>query len=138
NVVAQFPELSREQLESAVHLLEPDGRVTRAAEAVFRTLAVTRRWPLWLYENIPGLAPSSELGYRLVAANRTLFSVITRWLWGSRVEQPTHLLVRWLFLRLLGVTYLTAFLSLHAQLPGLIGSNGIVPAHTIMDAIEQN
>ena len=54
------------------------------------------------------------------------------------MEQPTHLLVRWLFLRLLGVTYFIAFLSLNAQLPGLIGSNGIMPAQQVMHAIEQN
>ncbi|HEY2952270.1 MAG TPA: lipase maturation factor family protein [Verrucomicrobiae bacterium] len=162
-IAAQFPELSLEQLESAVHLVEPNGRVTRGAEAVFRALAVARRpqergrlvrenrpdenhadeasalhWPLWLYENVPGFAPVSELAYRVIAANRRFFSLITRWLWGQRVEQPTNFLVRWLFLRLLGVTYLIAFLSLNAQLPGLIGSNGIVPAQQVMRAITQD
>ena len=137
-IATQFPELSREQLESAVHLVEPDGRVTRAAEAVFRSLATARRWPLWLYENVSGFAPLSEFAYRIVARNRGFFSWITRWLWGGHVEQPTHFLVRRLFLLLLGVTYLVAFLSLNAQLPGLIGSNGIVPARQVMRAVEKN
>ncbi|HAB16004.1 MAG TPA: lipase maturation factor family protein [Verrucomicrobiota bacterium] len=137
-VAARFPELSREQLESAVHLIEPDGRVTRGAEAVFRALATVRRWPLWVYTNVPTFAPLSEFAYGIVARHRSLFSVLTRWLWGQRVEQPTYLLVRQLFLRLLGLTYLIAFLSLNSQLLGLIGSGGIVPAQSVMRAMEQN
>src|SRR5207253_3240571 len=35
---------------------------------------------------------------------------------------------RRLFLRALGLVYLVAFLSLYAQLDGLIGSHGILPA----------
>jgi len=68
HIAAQFPELSREQLESSVHLIEPDGRVTRGTEAVFRSLAVRRRWPLWLYDT-PGFAPTSETAAR--GATRT-------------------------------------------------------------------
>src|SRR5437867_3862744 len=37
-------------------------------------------------------------------------------------------LTRSVFLRLLAVTYLFAFLSLHVQIPGLIGVHGILPA----------
>ncbi|MBI2947101.1 MAG: lipase maturation factor family protein [Verrucomicrobia bacterium] len=138
HIAAQFPELSREQLESSVHLIEPDGRVTRGTEAVFRSLAVRRRWPLWLYENIPGFAPTSETAYRIIARHRAFFSLMTRWLWGDRLEPPTHILVRRLFLRLMGLTYLIAFLSLNVQLPGLVGSNGIMPAQSVMRAIKQN
>jgi predicted DCC family thiol-disulfide oxidoreductase YuxK len=138
SISARFPELSRDQLESAVHLVEPDGQVTRGAAAVFRSLAVARRWPLWAYENLPGFAPASECAYRIVARHRAFFSLLTRWFWGRHIEQPSHWLVRWLFLRLLGLTYFIAFLSLNAQLPGLIGSNGIVPAGQIMHAIDQN
>jgi predicted DCC family thiol-disulfide oxidoreductase YuxK len=134
----QFPEISREQLQSAVHFVEPDGRVTHGAEAVFRSLAVKRRWPLWGYENVSGFAPASELAYRTVARHRAFFSLITRWLWGKHLEPPSHTLVRWLFLRLLGLTYLIAFLSLNAQLAGLIGRNGIMPAESVMRSIEQN
>ena len=80
DIAARFPELPREQLEFAVHLILPDGRVARAAEAVFRSLAVARRWPLWLYENVPGFASLTEVAYRIVAANRGFFSRVTRWL----------------------------------------------------------
>ena len=40
----------------------------------------------------------------------------------------THVLSVWLFLRLLGFIYLSAFLSLAVQIKGLIGSGGILPA----------
>lgn len=136
-VVERFPELPREQLELSVHLIEPDGRVTRGAEAVFRSLASARPWPLRLYETSPGFARASELAYGIVARHRTPFSLLTNWFWGTHLERPTHFLVRWLFLRLLGVTYLIAFLSFNAQLPGLIGSHGIVPAQSVMTAISQ-
>src|SRR5438093_6626288 len=40
----------------------------------------------------------------------------------------TYALATWLFLRLLGLIYLAAFLSLAAQIKGLVGSSGILPA----------
>lgn len=40
----------------------------------------------------------------------------------------THVCTRWVFLRLLGLIYFIAFLSLVPQVQGLIGSNGILPA----------
>ncbi len=42
--------------------------------------------------------------------------------------QPSWLLSRWLFLRLLGIVYLIAFVSLWTQVHGLIGERGILPA----------
>lgn len=41
---------------------------------------------------------------------------------------PNYRLARWLFVRLLGLIYLAAFVSLWVQVDGLIGSNGILPA----------
>lgn len=61
--------------------------------------------------------------------------MLTRWFWGQHVEQPTHYLTRWLFLRLLGLIYLCAFVSLGTQVDGLIGSHGISPASHFMDAV---
>ncbi|HUK12109.1 MAG TPA: lipase maturation factor family protein [Thermoanaerobaculaceae bacterium] len=46
----------------------------------------------------------------------------------------THHLVRWLFLRSLGVVYLVAFASLATQVSGLIGRRGILPAAEFMQA----
>src|SRR5438046_3097444 len=46
----------------------------------------------------------------------------------TRSGHPTYVLSRWLFLRLLGVVYLVAFVSLALQITGLVGEHGILPA----------
>jgi lipase maturation factor 1 len=47
---------------------------------------------------------------------------------------PDCRLSRWLFLRLLGVVYLSAFASLWEQVDGLIGSRGILPVDNYLAA----
>jgi hypothetical protein len=44
---------------------------------------------------------------------------------------------RWLFLRLLGLVYLAAFVSLGVQIRGLIGSHGILPVADYLSEIRQ-
>jgi hypothetical protein len=51
--------------------------------------------------------------------------------------RPTYARATWLFLRLLGVTYLLAFWSLHTQVLGLIGHDGILPAAEYMARAQQ-
>lgn len=136
-VAKRFPELTRKQCEQAVQFIDADGNIYSAAEAVFRTLAIApcKRWPLRCYQQIPGVAPITESLYRFVAKHRTGFSFLTRILWGQHVEQPTHFLTRWLFLRLLGLVYFIAFVSLWVQIDGLIGSKGIAPAVQFMESV---
>lgn len=72
----QFPKIPREALETAVHLIEPDGSVTSGAEASFRALAVNPRYarlPRW-YQGSRLFAKAAEAIYRLVARNRRLLS----------------------------------------------------------------
>ena len=137
SVASRFPELTREQCEQAVQFIDTDGHIYSAAEAVFRALAVTPcwRWPLGLYQRAPGVTPITEGLYRFVAKHRTGFSFLTRLFWGQHVEQPTHFLTRWLFLRLLGIVYFIAFVSLWVQIDGLLGSKGIVPATQYMELV---
>ncbi len=129
-VAPQFPDIPRENFARAVHLILPDGRVLTAAHAVFCSLAVTPGfgWMLWLYEHLPGIAPVTEFFYRFVARNRNPLYRLTRLFWGKHFERPSFALGSWLFLRLLGVTYFFAFLSLATQIIGLIGHDGILPA----------
>jgi predicted DCC family thiol-disulfide oxidoreductase YuxK/uncharacterized membrane protein YphA (DoxX/SURF4 family) len=148
---ARFPELPREQLESAVHLVEPDGRVFRAAEAVFRSRRFTparardltvgasprRTLGQWLYDTSPPFGAASEAAYHFVATHRAIFSFLTRLLWGTHVERPRHVLVRALFLRLMGLIYFIAFASLWIQVPGLSGSRGIIPAEQVMGSLRE-
>src|ERR1035441_3960396 len=88
SVAAQFPEIPRQQFDTAVQLVETDGAVYSGAEAVFRTLAhdPNRQWPLRAYEKSPRIANLTERAYRLVAENRTFFSALTRWFLGRHVE----------------------------------------------------
>ena len=132
-----FPDIPREEFARAVHLMEPDGRVSHGACAVFRALALgrpRRRLPFWLYRHLPGVAPLTEKAYRLVAGRRRFFSGLTRLLWGSNPEPPTFLLTRWFFLKGLALVYLIAFLSLLVQADGLMGPNGILPAADYLHA----
>jgi predicted DCC family thiol-disulfide oxidoreductase YuxK len=133
-VRAQFPELPAEKFSQAVQLIENDGSVYSGAEAVFRLLAArpATSWPLWLYRHLPGGDAVAEWSYRLVASHRQGFSVLTRLLWGQMLTPPSYDLVRAVFLRLLGIVYLIAFLSLGTQLLGLIGSQGILPVSQLM------
>src|SRR6059058_2296351 len=52
--------------------------------------------------------------------------------WLSPVR-PTYVLSRWLFLRLLGLVYLIAFVSLAVQLTALVGEHGILPAPAFLE-----
>ena len=139
-VMARFPELPRERFETAVHLVETDGSVYSGAEAAFRALAKNphAQWLLDWYEHSPFFARATEWGYRLVARHRALFSALTRAAWGNHFEAPTHVVVRWVFLRALAVIYLIAFVSLWVQVAGLIGSHGILPAKQTMEAAQND
>ena len=63
------------------------------------------------------------------------FETLHRLLVGTRRKQ-THFLTRWLFLRGLGIIYLLAFISMHSQVDGLIGSDGILPAAEYLGVLE--
>src|SRR5580704_15315040 len=57
------------------------------------------------------------------------FRAIARRLFGPDFTPPGYLAARWLFLRALGLIFFSAFYSLAFQIRGLIGPNGILPAH---------
>jgi predicted DCC family thiol-disulfide oxidoreductase YuxK len=134
SIALLFPELPRERLENAVQLIDTDGSIHQGAVAVFRCLSTNPawQWPLRLYQNHPWVAHASEACYRFVAGHRALFSWLTRILWGTQVAPPDYVLVRRVFLGLLGLIYGIAFVSLWLQIPGLIGKNGILPATNLM------
>jgi predicted DCC family thiol-disulfide oxidoreductase YuxK len=135
-VAGQFPELPRERFETSVQLIEPDGRVYSGAEAVFRALkyGALGSLPSSFYYHMPGARPVTEWCYAFVAQHREFFSTLTRWFWGRQAAKPDYFLVRGIFLRLLGIIYFSAFVSLGAQISGLAGSNGILPAQDFMES----
>jgi lipase maturation factor 1 len=65
---------------------------------------------------------------------RTLAS-LAPWLFDSGCGARDRLLPRWLFLRALGLIYFSAFFSLVFQIRGLIGPQGILPAHPYLQEV---
>jgi lipase maturation factor 1 len=131
---ARFPQIAPDAPGRAVHLIEPDGRVTRGAGAVFRAWALAnhRRWPWWLYQKFTAFAAVSEGVYAVVAAHRNAADRIDRLLLGGGTEPARYNLTRQIFLRALAVVYAIAFLSLWVQIDGLVGSHGILPIHSLL------
>ncbi|HKQ58997.1 MAG TPA: lipase maturation factor family protein [Candidatus Eisenbacteria bacterium] len=124
-----------EAFARALHLVEPSGRVSRGAEAVFRSLAYApgHGWPLFLYRFMPGFAPLSEACYAWVAAHRPLCERLTLAIWGAHVVPPGERRTAWIFLRALGGVYLIAFVSLWTQVIGLAGRDGILSAYDYLE-----
>jgi predicted DCC family thiol-disulfide oxidoreductase YuxK len=133
----RLPQVPRAEFGKSVYLVEPDGRITRAAEAVFRSLALAgqKRYLLWLYEKVPLFGDLTEDIYRLIARNRDPIDTLDRIIVGVETRPATYVLTRALFLRLLGVIYLIAFVSFFVQMDGLIGTNGVLPAQQFIDAV---
>jgi len=130
----RFPDAEAGRFAEAIHLVEPDGRISRGAEAVFRVRHLARgRSLLWfLYRRLPGFRFFTEACYSLVARHRIPISRLNRWVSGPSLEPPSWFLSREIFLRALGVVFLCAFLSLWVQIDGLIGEKGILPAAELM------
>src|SRR5438132_5631622 len=136
---ARFPEIPVEQLKRAVAFIEPDGEAFFAAEAVYRSLRYrsSRKWLTWSYDHVPGFAAISETAYKFIAHNRSPGSTVTRLLWGNDVRPPTYFWARRWFLRMHGLIYLIAFVSLWVQVDGLVGSNGMSPVSQFLPAVRQ-
>src|SRR5213082_543964 len=68
-IADRFPEIPLEQFQRSVVFIDSTGQVFVAAAAVYQSLRsrAWRRWLWWSYQHIPGFAPISELGYRLIA-----------------------------------------------------------------------
>src|SRR2546425_3856309 len=60
--------------------------------------------------------------------------LLERW-FAPEFSQPSHLRARWIWLRALGGIFFSAFYSLYFQIHGLIGPNGILPAHAYLEAV---
>ena len=133
----RFPQIPPDEFNRSLVLIQPDGTVVFAAEAVYRSLAHrrSRKWLEWSYYHVPAFAAVSETGYGLIARHRKFASRVTRLLWGEDVQWPTYVWARRWFLRALGVIYLIAFVSLWVQADGLVGSNGISPVNQFLPAV---
>ena len=137
DVAAQYPTIPLADFQRAVQYITPDAHYASAAEASFLTLSHARGKGIWLalYRKLPGFAAISELTYAFIAAHRSAFYRISLFLWGSEYVPPRYDLVSFLFLRLFGLIYLSAFISFGVQAQGLVGSHGILPVAELVNAI---
>ena len=136
-VAARYPTIPLADFQRAVQYIAGDGQYASAAEASFLTLshARGRGWWLALYKKLPGFAAISELVYAFTAAHRSAFYRISLFLWGRGYTPPRYDLVSFIFLRLFGLIYFSAFVSFGVQAQGLIGSHGILPLADLVNAI---
>jgi predicted DCC family thiol-disulfide oxidoreductase YuxK len=136
-VAAQYPAIPIADFQRAVQFITPDGHRSIAAEASFLTLSHATGKGFWLalYRRLPGFAIISESVYAFIAAHRPAFYRVSVLLWGSNPEPPRYDLIAFLFLRLFGLIYLSAFISFAVQAQGLIGSHGIMPLADLVDGI---
>lgn len=136
---AQYPEIDQASFDRSVQLIEPDGQVYGGAEAVFRTLtyAPKKKWLYGLYRRFGFFRRATEWFYALAASHRVFFSQATRFLWGRDLTPGTFHFASWLFIKLVGLTYLIAFTSLSVQIIGLAGSGGILPAGEYLNFVYQ-
>ena len=130
--------IRKREARRAMQLIDTSGAIFQGAEAAFRMLLSSpRRGTRWLARLglLPGVRTVAKGVYRVIANHRPMAAKVDRLLFGrSYVGPPEYRLVRWLFLRALGGTYLIAFTSLGRQVLGLFGSRGINPFQERVDS----
>jgi predicted DCC family thiol-disulfide oxidoreductase YuxK len=137
---AQYPQIPLADFQRAVQYITADGHHASAAEASFLTLSHARGKGFWLilYKKLAGFAAIAEWIYAFIAAHRSAFYRVSLLLWGRDVGPPRYELAAFLFLRLMGLIYLSAFASFGVQALGLIGSHGILPVAELVKLIGSN
>ncbi len=132
-----YPDLSEKALAKSIHLIEADGVISKGAEATYRLYRGIHPQSvlLFLYRFLPGFGRLSELGYRFFAAHRRLLAFVTHLFWGRNHAPPRYQFISRLFLRLLGLVYLIAFLSFAVQSGALIGADGVLPLRYYLSAV---
>ncbi|MAT81744.1 MAG: hypothetical protein CMJ29_08880 [Phycisphaerae bacterium] len=133
-----YPGIPESQFEQSVHFIRPDGSHVNGAEAIFEVMdrVDLRSWPLWLYRHLAIFRWPCDLGYRMVAGHRNAAGIGAKLLWGKFQIPSTTLLTRRIFLRLLAVIYLIAFISIGSQASGLIGPDGLQPFEQRLQQVE--
>jgi predicted DCC family thiol-disulfide oxidoreductase YuxK len=136
----QYPQIPLAEFQRAVQYFAPDGRHATAAEASFLTLSHARGKGFWftLYKKLPGFAAIAEWIYAFIAAHRSAFYRVSLLLWGREFAPPRCDLAAFLFLRVMGAIYLSAFASFGTQALGLIGSHGILPVVDLVKLISSS
>lgn len=137
----EFEELgfTRAEAEEAMHLVDGEG-VWSGATAVMRLLArsvdLRHRMIARAFEAIPPFRVLADAVYRRIASDRALASRLTKFLWGVPHRSTFHL-AQAIGLRGLAIAAFLAFWSMHRQILGLIGTDGILPANDYLTRVSE-
>jgi predicted DCC family thiol-disulfide oxidoreductase YuxK len=133
-----YPDIAVQDLEAAIHLIEPDGTVCKGAKATYSLYQDSHPQSilLFLYRFLPGFGFFSELCYRFFSTYRGVLAFFTHLFWGRDFEPPRYHVITWLFLRLLGLIYFVAFISFAVQASALIGADGVLPLEYFLSAVK--
>jgi len=134
-----YPDIAVEELEVAIYLIESDGTVSKGARATYNLYRDIHPQSvlLFLYRFLPGFGFFSELCYRFFSTHRGVLAFFTHLFWGRDFEPPRYQIITWLFLRLLGLIYLVAFISFAVQASALIGADGVLPVEYYLNAVKE-
>ncbi len=128
NVLANYPDITREEFQQSIQLFAAAQRL-QGAEAALLVLSLAprlRAW-LWCYRHVPLFALIAEALYRFVARHRGAAYAVARPLFGTRLLPADYQRTAGLVTRGIGLAALCAFLSWWWQAAGLIGAEGILP-----------
>lgn len=136
---SRYPEIPLERFQASVHLVEPHGGVYTGAQAVFQGLSYRKGlgWLPGAYGRVPGLSWISERAYGFVATHRGWFSRAGSCGLAPADEKPSYRISRWFFVKMLALAFLAAFLSLGAQVDGLVGSSGLLPVQSFLSEVQR-
>lgn len=135
-VLDERPELDPAECRRAVQLIEPDGRRLAGAVASFRVLELGGH-PLGarVLRSSRLATRFAERAYTVVSRRRGAAFAAARALWGAERHPARYDRASALFVRLVALTYLAAFVSLATQVRGLVGERGILPAGRFLEAV---
>lgn len=130
--------LDQDDYAAAIQLFQDGVHVASGADAAFTLLAIAGRpfWS-WAYRHLPGASTFSEGLYGWVARHRGACHALARFAIGEHWQPAEYSRTAALFLRCLAAIFLIAFISFAVQAPGLIGSDGILPAAEFLQAAHE-
>lgn len=127
---ADFPSIPKEDFDNALQLVRTNGTRCQGAGAVLELTAphsLAAKLGLLLFRKCAPFRNASNAAYGFVANNRTVFSLLTKLLWGGSPERPSFAVSNMVFLRALAVVFLIFLWSYEHQFAGLNGEKGILP-----------
>ncbi len=131
----QYPEISVEEFQASIQLID-GGQRDQGAAAAFKTLNSGGVWIwVWLYRWWPGFRWVSEAAYAYVSRHRLFSMRMATLLFGRTLSRAEHASTAELLIRGLSLCALAAFLSLWWQVDALMGSSGILPVAEYFEAI---